>query len=70
MHEGKAVMEYRGFTILAADSGKGYEISHPLNGELKACGWAPEVAEAKEVIDMRLTARDFVLDLKRKGPLH
>ena len=55
-------MEYRGFTI-RAKSEKGYEVLHPRGGELKVCGWAPSVAEAKEVIDMRMEAATHAMDV-------
>ena len=54
--------EYRGFTI-RAKSDKGYEVLHPKNGELRVCGGAPSVAEAKEVIDMRMQASTRAMDI-------
>ena len=54
--------EYRGFTI-RAKLDKGYEVLHPKNGELRVCGWAPSVAEAKEVIDMRMKAATRAIDV-------
>ena len=54
--------EYRGFTI-REKSDKGYDMLHPKDGELKVCGWAPSIAEAKEVIDMRMEASTRAMDI-------
>ena len=64
-------VEYRGFTIKLADSGKSYETFHPKEGELKLCGFgAISIVQAKEMIDRRMDAAEFVLDFDVTATSH